>query len=89
MKTGIAQIQEDIQYLTEVSGCTKLEACVALINNGRMKGSFNSKEIQEITGLTSGMYEQAERSAMFKIRREFHTLDIKDLYLRSQGLTDD
>lgn len=66
-KTEVLAIHDCVDYLVQVSGCTREKALIALCKNGLVKGTFKSQDICDILELSYKNIDNVTRTAEFKI----------------------
>lgn len=61
-------LEADIKYLMKVSKCTRTQAVLALIKNGKIQGCFSDTAIANLLGLGHSQTLSAIKSAEHKLR---------------------
>lgn len=67
-KTEYKKLEDSIKYLMKKSKCTRVQAVLALVKNGKLKGSFSDTVISEVLGITYTQTIAASLSAEYKLK---------------------
>ena len=79
-KAHIKVVQSEVAFLMNYSGCTRVQAMLALMKNGRVQGPFRDMEIVELLGITHSALKQADNHTKVLLNKTFKTeLDYSDL----------